>query len=419
MKNIELENYWKYGFRYAFQLTYLFGVFIILIDSWNEYIVGGMSFFFLKDIVHVLILFFVLVLERLGTISKREGIIFFVYSTAVSITVSLPFRVENPAFEFEPYFLKVEFILLVLTFLIGLMVHSYHMIVLGVLNLAFMAYCFVLTPIQYPLAKLVFYFCFVSGANYIGYRLHDAYLKLSKELVETNARLKQAYSFKNDLLRIIGHDVRTPFVQLDGLLSVLDDKDLSDSERLFVKSSMRKTVSQGDFLLQNLVKWTQIEETDVQRHVEFVSLEECVRSSLNLFEPFIHEKSLQITLDLDTGIEVLADSRILETICRNLISNAVKFSNKEGEVTIRAYEDNGVAVLAVVDEGVGMSEQQKKSVLGRTIAKSVHGTNNEKGSGLGLAICYRLIDRMDGEISLETELGKGSTFTVQFKKFRK
>jgi len=425
MKEENLEDYRQGVSSYAFNLTVALVILVILIDAWNDYVEGGFSFFFLKHMVHSVVLFALIGLERFGRVTKVNGIAFAIYSVVFSIMLSIPVRFEKPGFEFEPLFLKVEMTMIIMAFAIGVMVQSYHIVIMILLNMLFLVFCFTSPVVDYPVQKLLFYFFLVNGTGYIGYRLHVSFVNLGRKLssantlvAETNVRLQKVNAFKDDLLRIIGHDVRTPFVQLDGLLRVWEDEDLSEEERKFMKSAMQKAVSQGDFLLQNLVKWTQTEAIDIQRHIEYISLEECVRSSLNLFEPFILEKKLSVVLDLDGRIKVLTDSRLMETICRNLISNAVKFSHVGDEIKVVTHAEPDSIVLQVWDNGVGMNDLQKSAIEDKTIMKSTHGTSNEKGSGLGLAISYRLIDQMGGKISVHSEKGKGTVFKVVLYDFK-
>ncbi len=123
------------------------------------------------------------------------------------------------------------------------------------------------------------------------------------------------------------------------------------------------------------------------------------------------KKSIIITPEVDGNINVFADPNMVEVILRNLVSNSIKFSEKESKINISSKNENGFAIINVTDTGVGISKDKidKLFQVGENV--STNGTENEEGSGLGLILCKEFVELNKGEISVESEAGNGSTFS--------
>lgn len=194
------------------------------VDAWVEYSAGGLTPFFYKDIITASIIGICYALFGLKKISKTVAINITVYSIVIGIMILLPFRLELADFYFETYFLKVEIILVILTYAIGILVHPKHILYLLILNLIFIAACVYGMYGEYPISKFVFYIMLMTCNSLLGYKLNRIFLDLNHQVADANAliqtqneNLTRANAAKDQLFEILGHDLKAPFTALISL----------------------------------------------------------------------------------------------------------------------------------------------------------------------------------------------------------
>lgn len=237
----------------------------------------------------------------------------------------------------------------------------------------------------------------------------------NKKLEESQKELTKLNKAKDQILSIIGHDLRGPLNGIIGytdlLLSGIDDYE-KDEVELHINSIKR--ISTGLYnLLKNLLDWARIQTNDFDYNPENVFLVESVNSVLDLFSGNLKHKN--ITLECMVGEDLIAhvDKNMLETIFRNLISNSIKFSSADGFIKITARLIPGFIEIDVVDNGIGLSEEQIDSLLNSDQIKSTDGTNNETGTGLGLSLCKELIRTNNGTITISSRPKIETIFQVK------
>ena len=199
------------------------------VDAWVEFSAGGLSPFFYKDIVTVIIIAGCYALFGLKKIHKTVAINITVYSIIVGIMVLLPFRLEKTDFYFETYFLKVEIILIILTYSIGILVHPKHILYLLLLNLIFIGACIYGMQGAYPVSKFVFYIMLLTCTSLLGYKLNRIFFDLNQQVAEANALIQsqnedlmRANAAKDQLFEILGHDLKAPFFHLSALITLCE-----------------------------------------------------------------------------------------------------------------------------------------------------------------------------------------------------
>ncbi len=230
--------------------------------------------------------------------------------------------------------------------------------------------------------------------------------KSQKNLAELNAR-------KDKFFSILAHDLRSPFIGLLGYADMLKNE-YSSLERDEIKtfaSSIHRSSKKIFSLLENLLHWSRLQTNRMDfKPIEF-NLTQLIDHVISLFNMNFKEKNILLEREISEELFVYADQFMVETTLRNLISNSIKFSFKDGTIKVSAKKKNGIVKVIVADNGVGMSKETKQSLFDISKANSTRGTNNEEGTGLGLILCKEFVIKNNGDISVESELGTGSKFS--------
>jgi signal transduction histidine kinase len=235
---------------------------------------------------------------------------------------------------------------------------------------------------------------------------------LNQQLQETNQQLQEAIASKDKFFSIIAHDLRDPFNSLFVLTEVIvEDIDHYSKDQIKVKlQNLHKTSEKVYALLNNLLTWSQLQRGVMTCEPQQFPLEEIAARNVRLFTTNAEQK--QITLRNLVSKETLAyaDYTMVDTIMRNLLSNALKFTDAGGTIEVTAQQDENIAEVAVTDTGIGMNQENIEKLFRIDVKCSRRGTNDEEGTGLGLILCKELVEKNDGKIGIESEVGKGTTF---------
>lgn len=245
-------------------------------------------------------------------------------------------------------------------------------------------------------------------------RMNNLLIKQQQELEQQRAELVELNKVKDKFFSIISHDLRSPINNLAGMSSLLTSGNLTWEETKRLSSSIQKQLKHASKLLDNLLDWVLLQSNEIKIRKELINLRQLVNDNLEFFND-LNEKDLQLINEVD-DIEVLADKNMVDLILRNLISNAIKFTDKGGYITISNSMVNGKVVVNVTDNGIGVPMDIKEGLFDFKAHYSRKGTANEKGTGLGLKLCKEFVERNGGEIWVESEEGKGSTFKFTLQK---
>jgi two-component system, sensor histidine kinase and response regulator len=226
--------------------------------------------------------------------------------------------------------------------------------------------------------------------------------------------LREANAAKDRFFSIIAHDLRSPFTALVGVSQYLkDDIDALDPETAKEMISGIHTASKNAFsLLENLLHWARIQTGTTQLNPEELKLSDIINDNLQLLNVNISEKELQIKSQVPEDLKSYIDPQALNTVVRNLISNAIKFTPRGGEIRISAEPGGDEVVLNVSDTGVGMNQESIDALFHIDSRRSRKGTDQESGTGLGLILSKEFLDRSGGRITIESTPKKGSTFAI-------
>jgi len=235
------------------------------------------------------------------------------------------------------------------------------------------------------------------------------------ELQAAKEELREALATKDKLFSIIGHDLGNLFYGLQGLSELLIDErtplDVKERERDL--QMLAQTARRGYDLLKNLLNWSRSQTGRLQANPTTLFLQESIARNIELQHNKAYSKEIDIVAVVDENLSVFADGNMLDTVLRNLILNAIKFTKASGTIRVTAeqIEDNLVEV-SVADTGIGIQPENIDKLFQVNVVET-YGTAGEKGNGLGLVLCKDLVEKCGGTIGVESEVGKGSRFYVR------
>ncbi|WP_111707625.1 sensor histidine kinase [Lutibacter citreus] len=238
------------------------------------------------------------------------------------------------------------------------------------------------------------------------------------ELKANNKKLNILNSTKDKFFTIISHDLRSPFNGILGFSDILNTEydSMDDADRKRIIGMINKSSKLAFELLDNLLIWARTQTGRIEINKEILNLKELVESSIAPYKFNASKKNIEIILNIPPDTELFIDRNTSVTFIGNLVNNAIKFTPQGGTITINYKENEDNIELHIIDTGVGMTAE----VLGKLFRIdeniSTNGTNNEKGTGLGLILCKEFINQNGGDISVISEVGKGSDFIITFSK---
>lgn len=217
---------------------------------------------------------------------------------------------------------------------------------------------------------------------------------------------------KDKFFSIIAHDLKNPFVTILGFSDLLlsDFYELEDEEKLFYVREMKNSAELSHNLLQNLLQWSRSQTGRMEFNPQSLSLSYIIDEIIKLLHIAAEKKCIELRSDINSDLHVMADEDMLNTIIRNLLTNAIKFTQNEGKISISAEPYDKFIRVEVMDTGIGMDKRTLSNLFKIDTAHSRMGTADESGTGLGLILCKEFIDRHGGKIWVESVEGKGSKF---------
>jgi signal transduction histidine kinase len=243
-------------------------------------------------------------------------------------------------------------------------------------------------------------------------------LEEQKRVIEFKKnQLEISDATKNKFFRIIAHDLRNPISTVVGTTShILTNFELTDSKTTKKLIEDMSSLSMTTYnLLENLLDWSTSQMGELRFNPSIVDLKSLITQNIELVKRKIESKNINLVFQVSDDIEVLADENMLQTVVRNLISNAVKFTFDNGTIEISANVVDDICFLSVKDTGIGISKENIKNLFRIDKDVRTYGTHNEKGAGLGLILCKEFIELNGGKISVTSEPQKGTEFIISLK----
>lgn len=242
---------------------------------------------------------------------------------------------------------------------------------------------------------------------------NEVLVLLNEKLTASENELRELNVSKDKFFSILAHDLKSPYQGLMGISKILSDEisTLSEDDIRVLSGEMYRTVKNQYRLLENLLEWSRIQIGKEEYNPEEIQLHLLVNSVYSLLAYNADKKNIELKNCINPRTIVFADMHMLRSILVNLISNAVKFTDSKGEVTVTCDSVNGFHRITVRDTGVGISSEDMAKIFKMDSHHSTRGTENEEGTGLGLILCRELVEKHGGTIKAESVPWCGSAFS--------
>jgi len=255
----------------------------------------------------------------------------------------------------------------------------------------------------------------------ISYRERFELLQEEKTQVEElKNNLSESNKNKDKFFSIVSHDLRSPVGSIVGFLKFMDENFNSfNNEQLRKNIKMLYDSSKKAFdLLTNILDWSRIQMDKIQVNPVSFSINEIVNESINLLIDSANKKQIVISFNCIKNYNVYADKDMIRSVIRNLLTNAIKFTNIGKEININIESDSNEVIISVQDNGVGIDKEIAEKLFEAKSTITTRGTDNEIGTGLGLNLSAEFVRRNYGKIWLESKIAKGSTFTFTLPSYK-
>ncbi len=261
---------------------------------------------------------------------------------------------------------------------------------------------------------------------YISYQYYNkkkTNLLLSQKNVQIELQRKELEKLnaaKNKFFSIIAHDLKNPFHTVMGYSYLMhkDYKRFKDKEREKYAEDIYKSTNTIFRLLQNLLDWSRTQTGRLNFNPQKIYISDLYENIYSVLKPVADAKRIELKNNICSDDAVWADPMMVETILRNLVNNAIKFSKNDSQIEIADSKLDGYLELSVIDNGIGIKPDDVENLFKIDSKVKQKGTNNEDGSGLGLILCKEFIEKNNGTIAVESEFGKGSKFSIRLPLFQ-
>lgn len=237
----------------------------------------------------------------------------------------------------------------------------------------------------------------------------------NQQLLENEETLKMISAQKDKFLSIISHDMRAPLSSIISFLDYYKDnfKNFSEAEIEFVSSNLNTHVKKVVEMLDGLLMWSRSQTGEIQMNLQPIDLAQIITDTISILNQSALNKKIRIRPYIHSQL-IWADKNMTAFIIRNIISNAIKFTNEGGIIDINTKRNKYNAFVIIKDSGVGMSPEALSRLFQDNVSYSTFGTANEKGIGLGLVLCKDFMNKMNGNIEIESLQGEGTTVNLLF-----
>jgi signal transduction histidine kinase/ketosteroid isomerase-like protein len=243
--------------------------------------------------------------------------------------------------------------------------------------------------------------------------------KHAEEIIQQQYnQLKEYNSSKDKLFSIIAHDLKSPFQSLLGSSEMLAKEigRLSQEEVLYFSQGLNDSLKNLYNLLENLLNWSMMQRNMIEYNPENLNLKDIVNKIIEILKQNAAKKNISVANQITADTFVYADPLMINSVIQNLLTNAVKFTNNNGLIIVTSIVKENTIEISVIDTGIGIDPEKSSKLFKFSSLFTTEGTAGEKGTGLGLPLCKEFVERNNGKIWVESELGKGSKFTFSLPK---
>ena len=230
-------------------------------------------------------------------------------------------------------------------------------------------------------------------------------------------KLKSINDSKDKLFSIISHDLKNPFTALLGYIELLRDETISEKERNEYMHDLETTTKNTYNLLENLLNLSASRTGKIEFSPQVIDIKTLIENIVSGMVITLKKKSIHVDVDIREEM-IYGDSQMIEISLRNVITNAIKFSNNNGVIKVLSERKGDLTEIIISDNGIGMEKELIEKLFSNDFVQSNRGTAGEKGTGLGLSLSYEFIKKHGGSIKVKSETGKGSEFTIMLPRNR-
>jgi PAS domain S-box-containing protein len=236
--------------------------------------------------------------------------------------------------------------------------------------------------------------------------------RAEEKLIEKDNFLQKLNADKDRFISILSHDLKSPFNSILGFSEVLteDIRKLNTDEIEDIAKNINKSARNTLYLLEDLLAWAMMQQGKIIFKPQKLSLADICKNILEILNPNAVAKNITINYYIADRIKVFADIDMIKTVLRNLVSNALKFTNNGGTISVSSEENSENVTISISDNGVGIKAENIKKLFNISEVITTKGTAEETGTGLGLLLCKEFVEKHGGKIWVESEVGKGSEF---------
>lgn len=239
----------------------------------------------------------------------------------------------------------------------------------------------------------------------------DEFSEIIDSINEMSSELSRLEAMRQDFSLSVSHELKTPLAVINNYATLLSSPEISDCERVEYATAIASTTTRLAELVTNILKLSKLENQQIRPTYKRYSLDEQLREIVILHEAFIGDKSINLDIDIDDDIFINSDAELLSIVWNNIISNAIKFTDDGGNISVKAKIEDGSAFVVISDNGCGIPREVGERIFDKFY--QADPSRRTRGNGLGLALVKKVIDLVKGEISVESKEGVGTSFTVR------
>jgi len=272
-------------------------------------------------------------------------------------------------------------------------------------------------PFKVQIVTLCAFYVLVFTTTYVITDFINLYRRLKRIIDEKSSLLEKTISDRDRIFRFTAHELKSPLTTLRSMLAVIEEvysAKLEPEVKDMIDRAVRRT-DQVLLMVKDMIDVTQYRQGISQKMIEPTDLTDWVRKIVEQQRAYADEKKIELVFDSNiSGIEIPMDCTAMEKVLANLVNNAIRYTPREGRVVVRSFVRKDVYGFSVSDNGIGISKNEYEKIFEEFFRSKNAREMEHLGTGLGLCLVKQIVEQYGGQITVTSELGKGSIFTVEF-----
>lgn len=269
---------------------------------------------------------------------------------------------------------------------------------------------------SFTIYLIIVFLAYYYRKDFLELKQNNDQLYAQKQIIESQTEiLKQLDTTKNRLFSIISHDLRSPLAALKNIIQLLNNQHINSEEFTEISKRLQQNVDVVYAMLENLLLWSLSQMEGIKPKIQQIDLNELIEESISLFTEIYSQKQINLNNRSSPNLLAYADEHQLQTVIRNLLNNAIKFTPINGKINISGRMVKDYVNIKISDSGIGIKKDDLQKIFSNPKINS--GTAGEKGTGFGLFLCKELIEKNGGNIAVSSEFGKGTSVEISLPVF--